>query len=222
MRSARAEEYFKNALRGFWKDRKGGTCAFMGDKEDKNARKQRKRELRNIKRKEIEEEISLYGEKILDSEEMHDAFREKHHNLSTVGDHTLRVARASLAICHALNKVKISTDIPAVVTGSLCHDLGILGHEEKYGSTYECSKQHPLDSVEIARKLVDDLPEKTPNIISSHMWPVIGSKAPKSLEAAIVSTADKIATFEDYIEGYKERRPALKKTVKYLINKKKE
>ena len=152
---------------------------------------------------------------------MQDAFREKHHNLSTVGDHTLRVARASLAICHTLRKAHISTDIPAVVTGSLCHDLGILGQNEKYRSAMECSKQHPLDSAEVAEKLMGELPQKTSDIITRHMWPVIGSKAPNSLETAIVSAADKIATFEDYVEGYKERRPAIRKAVLNLVTRKK-
>ena len=88
--------------------------------------------------------------RILDSEEMRQAFRQKHHTLSTVGEHTMRVAMTSLAICGALKKLHIRTDTQAVVTGSLSHDLGILGRNEKYSSSRECSRQHPADSVEVA------------------------------------------------------------------------
>ncbi len=153
----------------------------------------------------IQRDLQRYGEKILRSDEMQQAFHQKHHILSTVGDHTLRVARASLGICYTLRRLKVSTDIPAVVTGSLCHDLGILGRKEKYESNQECLRQHPGDSVETARKLVGELPNKTEDMISRHMWPFAGSKPPNSLEAAIISTADKIATIEDYVEAIRRK-----------------
>ena len=146
----------------------------------------------------MQRDLRLYGDKILRSEEMRQAFHQKHHKLSTVGDHTIRVALASLGICYALRALRVHTDIPAVVTGSLCHDLGILGREEKYDSNRECLRQHPVDSVETAHKLVGELPDKTEDIIARHMWPLAGSKPPNSLEAAIVSAADKVASFEDY------------------------
>lgn len=166
----------------------------------------------------LPEEISLYGSGILDSEEMRQAFAQKHHTLSTVGEHTLRVAKTSLKICHTLRRLHIETDVPAVVTGSLCHDLGILGRDEKFASMKECSAQHPADSVELAQKLVGELPEKTADIISRHMWPVGGSKPPNSLEGAIVSAADKIAAVEDFIEGYEEKRPGIMGVLRELRN----
>ena len=182
-------------------------------------KKYRKREAR---REAIEKELAQYGSKILNSEEMKRAFAQKHHTLSTVGDHTMRVAKTSLAICHALRKLHIKTDIPAVVTGSLCHDLGILGRNEKFRSSKECSRQHPVDSVEIAEKLTGELPEKTADIITRHMWPVGKAKMPNSLEGAIVSAADKIAAIEDFVEGYGEKRPGIKGVIREAINRKKE
>jgi uncharacterized protein len=134
----------------------------------------------------------------------------------------MRVALTSLAICYALRRLHISTDIPAVVTGSLCHDLGILGRNEKFSSGKECSRQHPIDSVELAHKLVDELPEKTTDIIARHMWPAGGSKPPNSLEAAIVSAADKIAAVEDFIEGYEKQRPGIRGVVRAIRDRKKE
>ena len=178
----------------------------------------RQKRKRHSKRERIQEDLSLYGGGILNSEEMRRAFRQKHHTLSTVGGHTLRVARKSLAICYALRRLHIKTDIPAVVTGSLCHDLGILGRERKYDSPKECSRQHPADSLEVARKLVGELPEKTEDIISHHMWPVGRSEPPRSLEAAIVSAADKLAAVEDFVEGYGEKRPGIRGVVREIRN----
>ena len=181
----------------------------------KSIRKQSRREA-------MHEDLMLYGGKILNSEEMQRAFTQKHHTLSSVGAHTMRVAMTSLAICYALKKLHIKTDISSVVTGSLCHDLGILGRNEKYHSSGECSRQHPLDSVEIANKLTGGLSDKEADIIARHMWPVGKSKPPNSLEGAIVSAADKVAAVEDFVEGYEEKRPGIKGVIRELRNRGKE
>ena len=160
-------------------------------------RKQREERMR--------EDLQIYGDRILRSDEMRQAFGQKHHKLSTVGDHTMRVARASLCICYALRRLNVPTDIPSVVAASLCHDLGILGRAEKYKDNKECGRQHPVDSVETARRLMGELSEKTADTISRHMWPFAGSKPPNSLEAVIVSTADKIATVEDYVAAIRKK-----------------
>ncbi len=181
----------------------------------KSIRKQSRREA-------MHEDLMLYGGKILNSEEMQRAFTQKHHTLSSVGAHTMRVAMTSLAICYALKKLHIKTDISSVVTGSLCHDLGILGRNEKYHSSGECSRQHPLDSVEIANKLTGGLSDKEADIIARHMWPVGKSKPPNSLEGAIVSAADKVAAVEDFVEGYEEKRPGIKGVIREIRNRGKE
>lgn len=185
-------------------------------------RKIRRRKLREKQRERMKRDLSRYGKKILHSAEMRQAFRQKHHTLSTVGEHTLRVATMSLSICYTLRKFHIPTDIRAVVTGSLCHDLGILGRSEKYSSVMECSRQHPVDSLEIAKKLMGEVPEKTTDIISRHMWPVGGSKAPNSLEAVIVITADKISSVKDFVEGYRKKRPGIRGVIRELVNWQKE
>ena len=181
----------------------------------KSIRKQSRREA-------MHEDLMLYGGKILNSEEMQRAFTQKHHTLSSVGAHTMRVAMTSLAICYALKKLHIKTDISSVVTGSLCHDLGILGRNEKYHSSGECSRQHPLDSVEIANKLTGGLSDKEADIIARHMWPVGKSKPPNSLEGAIVSAADKVAAVEDFVEGYGEKRPGIRGVIREIRNRGKE
>ena len=181
-----------------------------------------KRKRKEERKERIRKDLETYGDKILNSEEMRQAFRQKHHTLSTVGEHTLRVAMTSLAICYALKKLHVRTDIGAVVTGALSHDLGILGRNEKYSSSGECSRQHPRDSAQVAEKLLGKLPKKTEDIITRHMWPVGKSKPPNSLEAAIVSTADKIAAVEDFVEGYEEKRPGIRGVLREMRNRKKE
>ena len=64
--------------------------------------------------------------------------------------------------------------------------------------------------------------EKTRDIISHHMWPVGGSRPPRSLEAVIVSAADKLAAVEDFFRGYEEKRPGIKGVIRELGNRKKE
>ena len=174
---------------------------------------------RRKKRKDrIRKDLERYGGRILHSREMQKAYHQTHHTRSTVAEHTRRVAENSLAICYALDKLHIRTDIPAIVTGSLCHDLGILDRDEKYDSNRECYHQHPTDSLEVARKLVDDLPEKTADIIERHMWPHAGAKAPNSLEAAVITVADKAAAVEDFIWGSRVKRVGFKETIQNIHN----
>ena len=110
----------------------------------------------------------------------------------------------ALACAMRYTKLHIATDIPEVVTGSLCHDLGSSGRR-KIGSQEECLRQHPADSVEPPAKAGGELSDESEDAISRHMWPFAGSKPPNSLEGAIVSTADKIATFEDYAEAIRRK-----------------
>ena len=146
-------------------------------------------------------EILRYGEEILRSDIMEQAFRQTHHRRCTVGDHTLRVARTSVRISHVLQRLHIRVDLQAVVIGSLCHDLGIIGRADKYSSVLECYRNHPADSVETARELLGDLPEGTAEIIRRHMWPLTIRSIPASREGFIVSAADKYSALVDLFRG---------------------
>lgn len=159
------------------------------------------RKKRENRKDRIKNDLQLYGGDVLLSEEMKKAYEQTHHKRSTVGEHTLRVALASVMTCYAFRKVKIDLNIPAVVVGSLCHDLGILGREEKYSSAKMCSREHPHESVSVAKHLVNEIPEKSEEIIRRHMWPVGKSKAPNSIECIVVSLADKYVAIKDIIKG---------------------
>ncbi len=148
----------------------------------------------------IRNDIKLYGGEVLRSDEMKKAFEQPHHKWSTVGEHTMRVTLTSVLICYALRKLHIRVSIPAVVIGALCHDLGIIGRYEKYSSNRECAKKHPKDSVEIAKNIVYELPDKTEEIIERHMWPIGQCKPPNSIECAVVSVSDKYNAVKDIVK----------------------
>ncbi len=168
------------------------------------------REKRENHKDRIKEDLMLYGNDVLQSEEMKQAFQQTHHQWSTVGEHTFRVAFSSVMICYALRKLNIKVNIPAVVIGALCHDLGILGRSEKYSSAKECSVEHPKESVEVARNLVSEMPEKAEDIIERHMWPLGETDAPNSVEAMVVSVADKYSAVKDLVKGSEVKNTGVK------------
>lgn len=159
------------------------------------------REKRENRKDRIKEDLMLYGNDVLQSDEMKQAFEQTHHRVSTVAEHTFRVGFYSVMICYALRKLNINVSIPAVVIGALCHDLGILGRGEKFSSAKECSREHPKDSVEVARVLLSEMPDKTEDIIERHMWPLGDSEAPNSIEGVVVSIADKYSAVKDIVKG---------------------
>ena len=142
-----------------------------------------------------------YGQTVIDSDEMKQAFRQKHHRRITVGEHTFRVLISSLIVCYILEWFNIKINIHAVVVAALCHDLGMLGRYDKFSSPIECSTQHPKDSVKVAKKLVPNISHKTENIIESHMWPITITNKPNSVEGVIVSVTDKYNAVKDLIRG---------------------
>ena len=172
------------------------------------------REKRENRKERIKNDLQEYGREVLASDEMKQAFNQTHHQWSTVGEHTFRVAFSSVMICYALKKLNIKVSVPAVVIGALCHDLGMLGRSDRYSSDKEAVMEHPKESVAVARELVEDLPEKTEDIIERHMWPLGDSKAPNSIEGAVVSVADKYNAVKDVVKGSDVMNTGVKNYVK--------
>ncbi len=172
------------------------------------------REKRENRKDRIRNDLMLYGNDVLQSEEMKQAFEQTHHKVSTVGEHTLRVGFYSVMICYVLRKMNINVNIPAVVIGALCHDLGILGRGDKYSSSRECSREHPKDSVEVARGLLGEMPDKAEDIIERHMWPLGESDAPNSIEGVVVSVADKYSAVKDIVKGSEVKNTSVKSYLK--------
>lgn len=142
--------------------------------------------------------LNKYGDQIMDSPEFLQAMNQRHHKRSSVGMHTMRVVAASIWVCYILSKLNVHTDSESVVQGALCHDLGILGRDDKFDSDAECYREHPMESVEVAERLLPELNERTRSIIRTHMWPVT-PEAPTCKEGVIVSLADKVVAVRDFM-----------------------
>ena len=170
------------------------------------------REKREDRKERIRNDLERYGGEVLESEEMKQAFDQTHHKVSTLGEHTMRVAMSSVMICYALRKLGVKVNIPVVVLGALCHDLGMLGRE-KYASARESSREHPKESVTVAKELVEDLPEEAESVIERHMWPIGEAEVPDSLEGAIVSVADKYNAVKDIVKGSEVKGTGVKDLV---------
>ena len=77
------------------------------------------RDKRTNRKERIEKDIDSYGNDILVSDELKEAYDQTHHLWSTVGEHTLRVTASSVMICYALRKLGIKANIPARIAFSV-------------------------------------------------------------------------------------------------------
>lgn len=145
----------------------------------------------------VQKEIRHYGAPILESEAFRRAASETHHLHGTVSQHTLAVCSASIRIARFLKKAGIRVNEKDLVEASLCHDLGMIGRDEKYGSRTDAWKGHPEESLKVAKELVPDLSKNAESLILSHMWPVSGPP-PRSREAVILNIADKAGSLADW------------------------
>lgn len=170
------------------------------------------REKREDRKERIRSDLELYGADVLQSDEMKQAYDQIHHKWSTLGEHTMRVAMSSVMICYALKKLHIKVNVPLVVIGALCHDLGMLDRG-RFSSMKESNLEHPKESVSVAKDILKDLPEEAESIIERHMWPIGESEAPDSLEGAIVSVADKYNAVKDIVKGSEVKNTGVKNYV---------
>ena len=152
--------------------------------------------------KKISEEILKYGEPVLRSEAFQAAYHQTHHLKGNLADHILNVTIEGVNLCRRLQKKKIDVDERTVVLACLCHDLGMVGRDEKYESRLESWKQHPEESLKQAKEICPDLDETAAAAIATHMWPIAG-KAPRTREGRIVLAADKYASMIDWISFVK-------------------
>jgi hypothetical protein len=70
--------------------------------------------------------------------------------------------------------------------------------------------EHPKESVQVARNLVSEMPEKAEDIIERHMWPLGETDAPNSVEAMVVSVADKYSAVKDLVKGSEVKNTGVK------------
>ena len=140
--------------------------------------------------------ISEDTDRILHSDIFEKAKHQPHHRDTTVAAHSADVARSAMKVCDLLEKHGIHTDKDKVVLASLCHDLGMVGRDEKYDSQYETCMEHPEESVEAVKEVLGEIDEETADMIRSHMWPM-SKDMPDSKEALIVTLCDKTESVKD-------------------------
>ncbi len=140
--------------------------------------------------------IRTYGRPVLQSGPFLASSGQTHHIRSSVMDHSLNVCITGVRLCGVLQRLHVPVCTRDVVRASLCHDLGMLGREEKYRNRRDAWRRHPQESVRAAREVLPDLNRNTEACIAAHMWPLAGRPLP-SREGAVVVAADKYATIMD-------------------------
>lgn len=137
------------------------------------------------------EHVKTIGAVIIASPEFKNASKQTHHIRGNVAAHMINTAYYSYCICSFLNKLGIKTSTEELIISCLCHDLGIVGNRHhKYTTGPECIKNHPIDSIPIARRLMGSLTPRQEDTILMHMWPLALSH-PRYREGVILSLVDK-------------------------------
>ncbi len=139
--------------------------------------------------------VVKYGKEILCSEDFRGSFSQTHHFNSTVGDHTLGVTVEAVKICLRMGFTDEET-LRNVVKACLCHDLGILGRDEKFSNNAQCLMRHPIDSVEKYKEVTGEENERILDSIVCHMFP-LKLRIPKYKEGWILTLADKTASLKE-------------------------
>ncbi len=147
--------------------------------------------------KEICRTILEYGREIIESDIFKRAALQTHHLHGTVMDHTINVCVVSIWLCSRLKSRGAEVREKELVMAALCHDLGMVGRENKYKNSLDSWKGHPEESARIAREIIPDISPLTLEMILSHMWPLAGSP-PSSPEAMLLCIADKYASMADW------------------------
>ncbi len=141
-------------------------------------------------------DIYVYGRPVLESEEFKASFKQEHHHVLTVGEHTLHVALYALEYGYRLQERGYDVNIREVVLATLCHDLGILGRFEKFANNIVCCYLHPIHSAVIAKRLVPDIPINATKAIARHMFPAT-IIPPFSMTGYLLIYADKVCAMAE-------------------------
>ncbi|MBR0397217.1 MAG: HD domain-containing protein [Eubacterium sp.] len=149
------------------------------------------------KEQKICRDIRRHGQDILRSELFQKAGNETHHLRSSVSDHSLYVSITGVRICHFLKHFGIRMNEKDLIQASLCHDLGMVGREDKYKTRRTAWRAHADESARLAKTVVPDINDTVKSMISTHMWPASG-KRPETKEGAILTIADKYASIADW------------------------
>ncbi|MCR4691655.1 MAG: HD family phosphohydrolase [Lachnospiraceae bacterium] len=114
------------------------------------------------------------------------------HRFSNLYDHSSRVALCAYDLSRRLHW---EVDGQALARGAMLHDFYLYHARTNKEISYKDHLfGHPAIALQNAREHFA-LSRKEENIITSHMWPLTFFHVPKSREAFLVQTADKICAF---------------------------
>ena len=147
----------------------------------------------------------LRDEKILRMKEI------EMHRGSNCYIHSFKVAK--LAIKRALRHHKIDIDIYTVLFAAILHDYYLYDWRKDHSKMKHHMSNHPYIAAENAMKDFG-INEPVKRAIETHMWPVNIADYPRSIEATLVSNADKAIYIREICCS---RKYKAKREQKYLM-----
>lgn len=150
--------------------------------------------------REMHNELRKYALDILSSPNFQETKEHIQHGSMTVNNHSINVAKYSLAIS---KKLGIACNQREMVRGALLHDYFLYDwHDKDHVRLYKLHGfRHPGVALNNAVKEYR-LTERERDIIKKHMWPLT-IVPPMCREAWIVSAADKYCSFMETVGMHK-------------------
>ena len=154
----------------------------------RSAKKIRKWKVKFERERELRQEIRAAAPDILRSKNFRSTRSHVQHGNMTVNDHSMNVAKYSLAISE---KLHIPCEKKELIRGALLHDYFLYDWHDKNRENYQKLHgfYHPGIALKNARKEYH-LTRREEDIIKKHMWPLT-VVPPLCREAWVVTAADK-------------------------------
>ena len=160
----------------------------------RSAKKIRKWKEKFERERELRQEIRAAAPDILRSKNFRSTRSHVQHGNMTVNDHSMNVAKCSLAISE---KLHIPCEKKELIRGALLHDYFLYDWHEKDDSHRWHGFSHARVALKNAKKDFQ-LGEIEQDVIRKHMFP-LNLKPPKYKESALVCLADKLSALEETI-----------------------
>lgn len=139
--------------------------------------------------------IEMAGGDILNSDVFRRVAGQRHHIFSTVGYHSIHVARVMMIF-----SLFFSMDTRRVIRACLWHDVGIYNRKS---FSHNMGTEHPKRSLDIADRY-DELDDTQKDMIGHHMWPMCAHR-PETKEGFLITVADKWCAVTEFL-GIRHRR----------------
>ena len=137
---------------------------------------------------------------LLDSSEVKQMKRWRHHFSVTCYEHSLFVSYVAFRLAR-----RLGWDYRAAARAGLLHDLYLYDPADRSAHPGNQCLDHPVAALRNAQALCPDLSRREANAILTHMWP-LAVHLPRCREAVVVNLADKICATLEVIHLYRTRR----------------